>query len=261
MTTMFDELIARTTGASEQDFRLAIINALLCTPHRKIEPFIPLFRHVHDKDPLFFVRLAAWYFDNGSVHDLKQLFIAFLATSRFSDEFRQSGIVLLHKLPPFQVERVLTIVKGRQSGDKFVEGIAPSVPRSLRTAIEKYLRARERDPESFDNVVMHARKQLKAMYASLRIKPGPYAQLVLFDDNPPAGSRLRVLKQLAKESDPAEQARLIVEHRVPYRVAISGLKCVTPSVLAALISAMSPQEVINNLSSLGKRGVIENADL
>jgi hypothetical protein len=44
-------------------------------------------------------------------------------------------------------------------------------------------------------------------------------------------------------------------------VAISGLKQVTPSVLAALLCAMTPQEVINNLGSLKKRGVMDNPDL
>lgn len=70
-----------------------------------------------------------------------------------------------------------------------------------------------------------------------------------------------MLKQLAKAADPAEQARLIAEHKVPYRTAVSSLKQVTPSVLAALVCAMSPQEVINNLSSLKKRGAMDHKEL
>jgi len=135
------------------------------------------------------------------------------------------------------------------------------VPRSMRTAVEHYLRDREKNREAFDNVVLHARRPLKTLYASLRIKPGEYAQRVLFDNDPPQESRLYVLKQLAKTEDPAEQARLIVENKLPYRVAISGLRTVTPAVLVALINAMTPQEVINNLSSLKKRGAMENDDL
>jgi len=258
---MFNDLITRTASSSEQDFRLAILNSMLRTPHREVAPFIPLFRHVHDRDPLFFGHLAAWYYDHGSVNDLKQLFIAFLVTSKFSDDYRNSGIALLQKLAPYQVDRVLGMVKGHQEGDAFVAGVSASVPRSLRTAIEEYLRQRESDPDSFDSVVLHARRQLKSLYASLRIKPGEYAQKVLFDNDPPVGSRLHVLKQIAKEKDPAAQAKLIVENRIPFRVAISGLQQITPSVLASLIVAMSPQEVINNLSSLKKRGAMDNADL
>lgn len=260
MSDIFNTLTT-TKYASEQDFRLAILNALLRTPHRNVEPHIPLFKHVHDEDPLFFGRLAAWYFDNGSVHDLKQLFIALMATSRFSDEYRNVGISLMERLPPYQVERVIELVKGHEHEGKFVPGVAPSVPRSLRTAVEHYLLEREKNHEAFDNVVLHARKPLKTLYASLRIKPGEYAQKVLFDNDPPPESRLYVLKLLAKSSEPTEQARLIVENKIPFRVAISSLRQVTPTVLVALINAMSPQEVINNLASLKKRGAMDNADL
>jgi len=258
---MFEELINRNANAGEQDFRLAIMNALLRTPHREVASFIPLFKHVSERDPLFFGRLAAWYFHNGSVHDLKQLFVAFLSTSQFSEEYRYAGTALLSKLPPYQVARVIGMVKGHKEGDKFVQGVAPTVPRSLRSAIERYLREREEKRDQFDNVVLHARKQLKSLYAGLRIKPGEYAQKVLFERDLPSDSKLSVLKQLSKEIDCVAQARLIVENRIPYRVAISGIKQVTPTLLAALIDAMTPQEVINNLASLKKRGAMDNEDL
>ncbi|MBX9686529.1 MAG: hypothetical protein K2X27_07490 [Candidatus Obscuribacterales bacterium] len=259
--TMFDELISQSSKASEQDFRLMILNALLKTPHRQIAPYIPLFRFVHNKDPLFFGHLAAWYVDNGTVRDLKHLFVAFLATSTFSEEFRSAGLAILQNLAPYEVERVLSYIKGHKEDGNRVLGVANSVPRSVKTTIENYLREREANQETFDKVVLHARKPLKTLYASLRIRPGDYAQKVLFENKPPEDSRLYVLKLLAKTSDPLEQARLIVEHKVPYRVAISGLKQVTPSVLAALLCAMTPQEVINNLASLKKRGVMDNPDL
>jgi hypothetical protein len=251
----------RTRNAPEQDFRLAILNALLRTPHRDVAPHIPLFRHVHERDPLFFGSLAAWYFKNGSVHDLKQLFAAFMATSKFSEEYRSAGIAMITELPPYQVERVVALIKGHEEGGKFVEGIAPSVPRSVRTAIEEYLYEREKNHQQFDNVVLHARKSLKTLYASLRIKPGDYAQKVLFENDPPETSRLCVLKKLARTDNPIEQARLIVENKIPYRVAVSSLKQVTPALLVALVNAMTPQEVINNLASLKKRGAMDNKDL
>lgn len=257
---MFDDLL-RNRYNTEQDFRLAILNALLRTPHRNVEPFIPLFKHVHEADPIFFGHLAVWYFDNGTVNDLKQLFVAIMATSKFSDEYREAGLALLEKMPPFQVVRVLALVKGHNEGEKFIEGVAPSVPRSLRTAIEKYLRERESNPQVFDNVALHARKALKTLYASLRIKPGEYAQRVLFDDDPPEDSRLYVLKKLAHAKDPTEQALLIAENKIPYRTAVSALRQITPAVLVALVNAMSPQELINNMSSLKKRGAMDNSDL
>src|SRR5439155_26750442 len=69
------------------------------------------------------------------------------------------------------------------------------------------------------------------------------------------------LKQIAKADTPADQARLIVEHQVPYTVAVGAVKQLTPVVLVALINAMSPQEVINNLGSLKQRGAMEHAEV
>jgi hypothetical protein len=261
VTTMFEQIINQSANSSEQDFRLAILNALLRTPHKEVAPYIPLFRFVHERDPLFFGHLAAWYLRNGTVHDLKQLFIACLVTSRFSDEYRDSGIAMLQELPPFQVERVLGLVKGHKEEGKFIEGVAASVPRSLRTAIEEYLRLREKDQRAFDNVALHARSSLKKLYASLRIKPSQYAQMVLFDNEPPDGSRLKVLKEIAQATEPSEQARLIVEHRIPYRIASSVIKQMTPAVLVAIVASMTPQEIINNLASLKRRGAMDNPDL
>ncbi len=257
---MFDHLIRNPIG-SEQDYRLSILNTLLRTPHRDVAPHIPLFQHVHENDPLFFGHLAAWYFDNGSVHDLKQLFVAFMVTSKFSDEFRDTGLCMLEKMPPYQVERVVRVVKGHRTGKTFVPGIAGSVPRSLRSAIKHYLDGRERDQRAFDSAALHARKSLKTLYASLRIKPGDYAQKVLFDEKPPEHSKLFALKQIAASTDPTEQARLIVENKIPYRVASSVIKNLTPAALVAIVSVMTPQEVINNLASLKKRGAMDNADL
>lgn len=258
---LIDEIRYQIAGLKEQDYRLTIMNALLRTPHREVQPYVPLFKDVHDTDPLFFSRLAVWYFDNGTVHDLKQLFVAFLCTSKFSDEFREVGQALLERMPPYQVERITRIIKGYKEAGNFVPGIASSVPRSYKTAVEQYLRAREANEEQFESVVLHARKSIKGLYASLRIKPGAYAQKVLFENDPPEGSRLNVLKELARTENPAEQARLIVKNKLPYRVAVSSIKTVTPSVLVALISCMTPQEVINNLASLKRRGVMENVDL
>jgi hypothetical protein len=69
------------------------------------------------------------------------------------------------------------------------------------------------------------------------------------------------MKQLAKAATPAEQARFIVEHEVPFTVAVGAVKQLTPAVLVALVNAMSPQEVINHLKSLKARGSLEHPDV
>jgi hypothetical protein len=265
---------------AERDLRLDILNTLLTTPHRKLEQL----RGVHDelarKDPRFYVRLAAWYADNGDVRDHQEMFVITLSISDFPGH-RDVGLALLRELPPYQVGRVVDFVHGKKTDRKVkapvavgaknsepaektvVEnyGLFKNVPRSLRTEVVRYLREREQDADWFDSTALTARKTLKRLYALLHVKPGERAQKILFDQDPPADSRLFALKALARAESPAEQARAIVEHGIPYRVAASVVKQMTPTVLVALIDRMSPQELINNLGALKKRGALDNADL
>jgi len=56
---------------------------------------------------------------------------------------------------------------------------------------------------------------------------------------------------------PEIAAKLIVEHKIPYTVAVGLVEKVTPSILAALVNAMSPQELINNIASLEEKGAMD----
>jgi hypothetical protein len=69
------------------------------------------------------------------------------------------------------------------------------------------------------------------------------------------------LKKLIQAESPADQSRAIVKHAIPYRVAATVIKQMSPTVLLALIERMSPQELINNLGALRRRGAFDNADL
>lgn len=140
-------------------------------------------------------------------------------------------------------------------------GLFKNAPRSLKTEVERYLREREADADWFDGTVLQARKALKRLYAVLHVRPGERAQRILFDEQPPADSRVYALKQLAKATSPAEQARAIVENAIPYRVASTVVKQMTPTVLLALIDRMSPQELINNVASLKRRGALDSPEL
>jgi hypothetical protein len=274
----------------EQDLRLEILNTLLTTPHRKLDQIHPVHRDLVELDPRFYVRLAAWYHDHGDVRDHKEMFIITLVLSAFEGH-RDAGLALLRGLPPYQVLRVLDFIHGRKTARKarpsapvtarqrrpakaengaasstpakVVEefGLFRNPPRALRTEIIRYLREREADPEWFDSTVLIARKAIKRMYALLHVAPGERAQKVLFDEDPPTDSRLFALKELAKAEGPADQARAIVAHAIPYRVAATVIKQMTPTVLFALIERMSAQELINNLGALKRRGAFDNADL
>lgn len=140
-------------------------------------------------------------------------------------------------------------------------GLFLNVPRSMRTEIERYLREREAHAEKFDQAVLHARSAIKRLYAGLHIRPAVRAQALLFSEEPPEGSVFAALRAIRQADTPAEQARALVEHRIPYRVATSLIKQMSPIVLAALVEVMTPQEVINNVGSLKARGAFDNEDV
>jgi hypothetical protein len=291
------EAPAATPPRREQDLRLAVLNALLTTPHRRLEEVWPVHQELVARDPRFYVRLAAWYFDKGEVRDHKEMFVVTLALSAFEGH-RDVGLALLRRLPPYQVARVVDFIHGRKDTSRRVfEGPAPAVapkrgpgrhkrpaapkpggrrvvrevvaefglfrnvPRSLRTEVTRYLREREASPEWFDSTALVARKALKRLYAVLHVAPGERAQKVLFDEQPPPDSRVGALKRLARLSDPKDQAKALVESRVPFRVAVSVLPRLTPDVLEALIERMTPQELINSLGALQRHGALTNPDL
>lgn len=269
-------------AANEQDLRLSILNTLLTTPHRKLEAVWPIHQEMVGQDPRFYVRLAAWYNDRGEVRDHKEMFVVNLVLSAFPGH-RDVGLALLRNLPPYEVGRVLDFIHGRKATRKvrstaparktaaqeetpvqtIVEefGLFRNPPRALRTEIARYLREREADTDWFDSSVLIARKAMKRLYALLHVAPGQRAQKILFEEQPPADSRLFALRLLAKAGSPAEQARAILEHQIPYRVAATVVRQMTPTVLLALIERMTPQELINNLGALRRRGALDNPDL
>jgi len=236
--------------STETDVRIQILNSFLTTPHRKLEELATLHTSAIERDPLFYGHLAPWYFEKGEVRDHKLLFVAHLATSDYT-EFREAAWMLLQQLAPYEVARALDHTKK----------VIGKTPRSFKGAIVHYLKTREENIRQFDGAALRARKDLKHLYASLRIKPAPRAQAILFDEQPPEDSPLYALKRLAKAENAEEQAKVILESKIPYTTAVGALKQITPVVLVALINAMSPQEVINNMSSLQKRGAMEHAEV
>src|SRR5262245_39010412 len=99
---------------SEQDLRLEIFNTLLTTPHRELQKIWPVHRDMVQLDPLFYVRLAAWYHDHGDVRDHKEMFIVTLVLSEFEGH-RDVGLALLRSLPPYELARIVDFIHGRKT--------------------------------------------------------------------------------------------------------------------------------------------------
>ncbi|NEP43487.1 MAG: hypothetical protein F6K35_31380 [Okeania sp. SIO2H7] len=234
----------------ERDLRLEMLNSLLTTPHRELAKVAEIHELIVEIDPLFYGHLAAWYQKNGDVRDHKEVFLGNLLTSALT-EHRDAGFMMLQEFPPYQVSRVIDFMKQQRN----------KVPRSARTAVTRYLRHREKNPQFFDRAALRNRKAMKHLYATLHVKPGDRANAILFKEKPPEDSLAFMVKRLAKAESAADQAALIVEHNIPYTIAVGTVKQLTPTVLVALINSMSPQEVINNLNSLQKRGALEHKEV
>ncbi len=249
-TSIQENPMVNQMNPQERDLRLEILNTLLTTPHRQLDTVAETHQLISEVDPIFYGHLAVWYQRNGDVRDHKEVFIAYLLASALT-EHRQAGFMLLQELPPYQVARVIDFMKQKLG----------KLPRSTRTAVQQYLRVRESNPAKFDRAALRGRKAMKHLYASLHIKPNERANAVLFRDQPPADSLAFALKRLAKAEAALEQAQIIVEYKLPYTIAIGAIKQLTPTVLVALINAMTPQEVINNLKSLKARGAMDHPEV
>lgn len=234
----------------ERDLRLELLNTLLVTPHRKLADVASVHATLIARDPVFYGHLAAWYMAHGDVRDHQEVFVAELLASDLTAH-REAGFVFLQGLPPYQVARVVDYLKQ----------VRRKMPRSARTAVERYLRTREVVPARFDRAALRGGKALKHLYATLHIKPSARANAVLFGRVPPPDSLAFALKAIARESDPAEQARLVVEYRIPFPIAVGAMRALTPAVLVALIQAMSAQEVINHLGMLKRRGALTHPEV
>ena len=264
---------------NEIDIRLGMLNTLLTTPHRDLAKVYPIHQDMISQDPLFYSRLSAWYHATGEVRDHKEMFIVNLCLSNF-DGHRDIGLAMLRELPPYQLSRVIDFIhgskktktvktitgRGRNKEEEISKevqkfGLNRNISRSIKTEITRYIREREADIEWFDSTALIARKYLKRLYALLHIEPSDRAQQILFDETPPEGSKIAAVKALRKASTPAEQAKVIIDNKVPYRVASTVVSAMTPTVLLALITVMSDQELLNNLGSLKKRGAFKNVDL
>lgn len=266
---------------SEQDKRIRFLNSLMTTPHRELHLVYPIHAEVEKEDPDFYRHFASWYADKGHVRDHLDVFITNLALSK-SDRSRDVGLALLNELPPHRiyniarfilggevklVEKKTTVVRGKNKYQYTVKkekrGLNKNIPRSFRTEVERYFAEREADPSWFDGVVLAARDKVKWLYKTLRLshdKDGR-ANKILFKGEVPEDSRIKDIKDLAKSTDPAEQARIIIEKKIPYKIAASVVESMTPAVLLALITVMSDQELLKNMGSLNKRGVMSNPDL
>lgn len=273
-----------TMTVQEQDTRLRLLNSFMSCPHRETDKILQLHAELQQSDPLFYAHLACWYRKNGELRDHNEVFTAMLSCDEYTPN-REVGLALYRDQAPFMKSRILGFIKGKKvkirkkTGKKISRGrgrskkdhdevqieektvgIFKNPPTSLKKEVTAFLRFLESNPEKFDAVCVRGSKDLKALYASLRIKPSDRANNILFKKEYPEDSRMSVFEEITKASTPEKAAKLIVQHKIPFTTAVGLVSKITPSILVALINAMSPQEIINNIASLQEKGALDNED-
>lgn len=271
-------------AGAENDVRLQMFNAFMSCPHRDTEAAHKIHADLRAKDPLFYAHLACWYRKQGdAIRDHNEVFSAMLMTDPYVEN-RETGLALFRDHAVFMKDRILGFIKGKivkireKTGKKIKQGkklhdevkitekevgLKRSLPTSLKTEVERFLAWLEEDPTRFDTVALKNGAALKNLYYAKGDHPYKHsarAQKVLFEKEYPKDSKLNVLKEVAEAKTPEKAAKLIVENKLPYNVAVGLVDKITPSILVALIDAMSPQEVINNMASLQDQGALDNPD-
>ena len=277
--------MASQVTAQEDDVRLKMLNTFMTCPHRDTDKVLEVHKELQAKDPVFYAHLACWYLKHGEIRDMQEIFSAALSCDPYLEN-REVGIALWQQHRPTLKSKILGFIHGKtvkistktgkmiKIGGKEVEqrvttekkvGLNRSVPTSFRNEVEKYLRWLESDADRFDTVALSNADELKSLYLVTGkrhgIKPSARAQQILFDKKYPPDSKLTVFKKIVTAKTPEEQATMIVENKIPYPIAVGLVEKITPSILVALVNAMSPQEVINNVASLQDKGAYDNPDL
>jgi len=249
---------------AEKDTRKQLLNSFISCSHRDKRKIYPIHQELHDGDPDFYSHLASWYFDTGEGRDIKEVFASILSVSKFGQDIKNVGHAIIDRLPPRQVANAVSfigeqIVKIRdESTKKHKEvkiGMKKNIPSSLKTAIEKYLRRREKTVEALDTAIISSRKSVKKLYQLSHTKPSSLAQKILFDNNPPEGTNCYILKQISKSSDVNEKINLYLNSKIPFVVARPAMGKIDAVKMAALLGSMTPQQVINTIHILKKFGL------
>jgi hypothetical protein len=242
--------------------RTILYRNLMNVPHRDYAPMVAQLNEAMEQDPDFISRACVHLATGGTkIRDQEDCaIITLLQASNTFPEYREAGRALLlgsdcyntepddiPGLPPFRLFRIL----------RFMGESEKKSPRLTRSIAHDYAHMLEADPLRFDGVALQNRRNLWWMYTNYHIRPNDRARAILFDDNPPPDSKLAVLKEIANSNNPSEQAKLVIKHKIPYRVAVSVLPKVNAQIGVALICAMSPTEALNARAWVERSGLLE----
>ncbi len=241
---------------------------LMKVPHGEYDELVPHFRQGLEDNPALAARFCVHLATGGtSIRDQADVsVIALLQASSEFPEYREAGRCLLlgsdvydvvpdrvEGLPPFRIFKVSQYIS---QSDRRVGGL-------MRSTMADYFTMLESQPRRADGVVVGNRSAVKRAWHRCSFGGGPkkpvrfpYIHQLLGDD-PPKESKVAILKMVAQETDPREQARLAMQSGLPARILASVLPKVTPAVAIVLVDAMSPDEARNSRAWVERSGILE----
>lgn len=233
--------------------RQQVISLLTRSPHGELTQYTPVALRAANEDPEFYSRLVAWNELKGQIRDSRvALPVIGLAAPKLAGdmELRDNALAHMVKLDARNLVRSVRFAKSFKDVSK----------RTVKRAVELYLREIESSSKRFDRVALQHRQSMKELYALLHIKPSDYANSILFK-----GEKRGVFGVVArlKDMDPTEAAGTIMQLRIPFLVAqgAMGAKMKEPAVVQALIESMSPTELVTNTKMLERLGINTNPAL
>ncbi len=245
------------TGISKNE----VIAQLAKSPHGALSEYLPVGLKAAQEEPEFFAHLIAWNEKKGQIRDSKvALPIVSLSCGSFPDDFVSNSLGHLALLSPRDLLR----------GLRFAMAIkTPGRMKGLKRLVQRYLRAREANWGWFEKTAIQHRASLRELYALTHTPRSAMVGAILFGgegskrsgkpfvkESYPRGSVFEILAHL-KDMSPAEAAGTILERRIPFLIAMGalGAKAKEPDLVLALISRMSPTELVTNTKLLERLGV------
>jgi hypothetical protein len=222
-----------------------IISELTKSPHGDLQQFVPIGRTAAQVDGEFLARLVAWNQINGQIRDSKVALPILSLTVGGDQELTENALAHVAMLSPRDLIRAL----------EFSKDLGNTPRNTLKRLVERYLRDREAHLGVWEKTAVQHRAALHRLYARYHIKPASFADIGIFKNAAEAG-RLAVVKTLAT-LDASLIAGTISQYKLPFLIVRGalGARAKEPDVLQALVTAMTPTELVTNMKALEKLGV------
>jgi len=221
-----------------------IVAELSRSPHGKLTEYLDVGTQAARLEPEFFAHLIAWDALKGQVRDAK-VALPIISLTSMPNDLVENSFAHLAKLNPREFLRAYRFG---------LELRIPNRMRKLRAFASLYLRELEA-LGYWESIAIQHRAVLKELYALTHTKPAFFVNEILFDKNYLPGSIFTAVKQL-KDMSPTEAAGTILTRKIPFLIAMGALgkKVKEPDLVLALMSRMSPTELVTNMKMLERLG-------